>query len=418
MWPSSIIQITTRPSFLQKFWGFMRLELLDYKNFIERNKVQQVKSIRLETKAGKPDVEGLFSEEIFGRMGSSARRSTFGYIDLVVKVVHPEAWDLIVGINPAFGKIVTGSARYLIGSNGDLIEDTEGLSGSTGISFLVDNWDKLNLNLLGEKHPKNVEFCKKNASRLFIDKFLVLPAGVRDINLSKATGKTMITASEINNLYQDLINNTKMVNPDALEYMSDDIKQSITFAIQKNVLEIDNWIKQRLKGKTGLIRGGLLSKTVDYSGRFAIVGDPNLDFGTIGLPWQVVLKLYEPFVYYELLKNQLNAHVLTMVQEFLGKDRKPDQSDIKRFLSTLTDYPKSVNQTLKDELIRIAREIVKNKCVLYKRDPVESRNSYMAGNVAVLEDGFAMHINMLDLPRCGGDFDGDTMGVKQYRKSA
>lgn len=382
----------------------MKIQLLDMEDFVQKNKIKQVKSIRFEGKGGKPDAEGLFSEEIFGRIGSQQRRTTFGYIDLNVKIIHPEAWEIVVGLGPEISKLVTGKRRYTLGSNGELIEDESGFNGFTGIKGLVDNWDNINLSIVGRNKPENVKFLKSNRNLIFIEKTLVLPAGIRDIQLSKMTGRKMMTSSEINSLYQELITQTKTIAKETLEFMPDDIVMSVTGAIQRKVNEINDWIRQRLKGKGGIIRGGMLSKTVDYSGRFAIVGDPSLKLGYIGLPWQAVLKLFEPFTEHFLLKNGLNKHVLDLIRENINKDTTPDSSDIKRFLSTINEHPDSVSALLKDELVRIAEEIVAEKVVLYKRDPVENRDSYMSGFIRVDRDGFVMKINPLDAPRCGADF--------------
>ena len=63
----------------------MKLELMDINRFIEQRKILQVKSTKIEGRGGKLDSEGFFSEEIFGRVGSPGRKTTFGYIDLNVQ---------------------------------------------------------------------------------------------------------------------------------------------------------------------------------------------------------------------------------------------------------------------------------------------------------------------------------------------
>ena len=87
-------------------------------------------------------------------------------------------WDLVIGLNPAIGKIALGKKRYFINEKGDLEESPNQFFGLSGINDLIENWDKLNLNVIGKKHPENVAFLKKNRERIFIDKILVLPAGI------------------------------------------------------------------------------------------------------------------------------------------------------------------------------------------------------------------------------------------------
>ena len=143
-----------------------------------------------------------------------------------------------------------------------------------------------------------------------------------------------------------------------------------------------------------------------------IVGDPTLKLGYIGLPWQVVLKLYEPFTEYQILKNPFNLHVKDLVKEYAGVEKNLSSSDLKRFLTVINEQPDLVDPTLQDELIRIAEEIVKGKVVLYKRDPVESRESYLAGYVRVDRNSFVIKLNPLDTGRMSADFDGISIELK------
>ena len=245
-------------------------------------------------------------------------------------------------------------------------ESTSQFVGLSGIHDLIENWDKLNLSVVGKKHPENVSFLKKNREKIFIDKILVLPAGIRDIQQSKLTNKTMVSSSEINKYYDELLQNTKVVDKGALEFLGDEVIKNIVGAIQRKVIEINNWIRERLKGKGGVLRGGLLSKTVDYSARANIVGDPTLKLGYIGLPWQIVLKMYEPFTEYQILRNPFNVHVKDLIKPYVGVEKNLNSSDLKRFLTMINEQPDVIDPTLTDELVRIAEEIVKGKVCIYR----------------------------------------------------
>ena len=64
-------------------------------------------------------------------------------------------------------------------------------------------------------------------------------------------------------------------------------------------------IRDRLKGKHGRFRQNLLGKRVDYSGRSVIVVGPNLKMYQCGLPKEMALELFKPFVMRELVKREL-----------------------------------------------------------------------------------------------------------------
>lgn len=391
----------------------MKIELMDINYFIEKKKIKEVKSAKIEGRGGKLDSEGLFSEEIFGRVGSPIRKLTFGYIDLHVKIIHPQCWDMIVGLNPMINKMLTGKKKYIINPDGDIEESTDSFIGMSGIKALIDNWDKLNLNLVGKKHPEYVKFLKNNKEKIFIDKILVIPAGIRDVQLNVGgTNKKIITSSEVNTLYEELLQQTKTVDSNLLDFLDDETVKNIVGAIQRKVIEINKWIEERLKGKNGILRGGLLSKTVDYSGRFNIVNDMSVKQGYIGVPWQAVLKLYEPFTIYHIIKNKYNVNVKELIKQQLNIENELSSSDLKRFLTLINEQPNIVSKELEDELVRIAEEITKDKMILYKRDPVENRNSYIAGYIRVDRNSLVIKLNPLDCPRQGADFDGDSINAR------
>ena len=98
----------------------MRLELLDINDFIEKNKLKPVTTVRLYEKVGKTDPAGLFSEEIFGKFGSSERRRNFAYINLKVTIIHPEAYSIVTGLDPSISKLLANKAKYVITKEGIL----------------------------------------------------------------------------------------------------------------------------------------------------------------------------------------------------------------------------------------------------------------------------------------------------------
>ncbi len=380
----------------------MKLKLLDIDKFITKNKLKLVTNAKLYEKPGKLDPSGLFSEEIFGRFGSIERRRTFAYVNLNCRIIHPEVYPIIAGLHPIFSKLLLNKGKYIVTENGALVEDS---SGKSGISYLIEIFPKIDLNKYEKNQPKRVQFLKKNLELLFVDKWLILPAGIRDISISKTSGQTLINFSDLSELYVSLIRSANMIHPE----LPEDIKQPMVEQIQKLVIEINDWIKNRMKGKQGIIRGGLLRKTVDYSARLVATTDHTLPLGTIGLPWQIVLKLYEPFAINYILRKDTTS--IGIIQNFLRLEKSPGTDELKKLFSNLTNNPEIITPQLKAYLIQVAEEIVKDKVVIYKRDPVENRDSWLAANIRVEPEGLSLKLNPLDLPRTGGDHDGDTYAV-------
>jgi DNA-directed RNA polymerase beta' subunit len=383
----------------------MKLRLLDIEDYISANKLKPVTSIRLYEKIEKTDPNGLFSEEIFGKFGSTERRKKFAYINLGVKVIHPEVFSIIASLDTTISKCLINKATFSITETGVLVEDPEGAS---GVQFFISIFDKLNLKKYEKNKPKQVKFIKENRNRIFISKYLVLPAGIRDLSISKTSKQVLVNFSDLSELYTNLIRYTHTLGSN-IESVPIEIKNIVTEQIQKTTIEINNWIKDRLKGKTGVIRGGLFKKVVDYSGRLLIGTDHTLPLGTVGLPWPVVLKLYEPFAVNKILKKDQN--MLKSIQYMMRLNDNLSVNDLKRLISKMVDDSKFVPNNMAKYFKLLAEEIIKDKVVLYKRDPVENRDSWLAANIRVDNIGSGIFLNPLDLPRIGGDHDGDAIAV-------
>lgn len=380
----------------------MNLKLANINSIIEINKLKPVTTTRIFSRSIQTD--GLFSEEIFGKFGSAERRKTFAYVNLKTTVIHPEVFEnIFLTLDPAVANFILNKQKYKV-EQGKLIESDTGIS---GVFHFVKIFKDLDLDVFKKKKVE-VSFIKNNLSRIFIDKYLILPAGIRDIQLDRETNKSQIQYAELNELYENLIRNANTIPEDVNNIP--ELIESLTQGIQRNLLDINKWIKSRLEGKGGLIRGGLMHKVVDYSGRLVITTDNTLDLGEISLPWQVCLRLFEPFTINYILKQK---SYLQLIQDFFKSDTPIDVFQLRQFIKKINTKPDIVPPLLKDYLVETAINIVKDKVVLYKRDPVENRNSYVAASVRVNseQNQFTLGINPLELKRNGADHDGDAIAV-------
>ena len=138
-----------------------------------------------------------------------------------------------------------------------------------------------------------------------------------------------------------------------------------------------------LKGKQGRFRQNLLGKRVDYSGRSVIIGGPNLKLHQCGLPKEMAIELFKPFLLREIIIRGLALNI----------------KSAKNYLET------------KDPIIYdILEEITKDHPVLLNRAPTLHKLSIL-GFYPVLIDDLAIKLHPIV---CGGfnaDFDGDQMGV-------
>ena len=387
----------------------MELNLLRINEFIEKFNVKQITSSKQYEGSSRQsfDQNGLFSETIFGRLGSRDRKRNYAFINLKIKFIHPEVYPILTSLNIDLTKLIIDKQKYIINQDGVLVPDEE--NGNSGIFYFINNFNNINFDTLKTEKPKHVKFILTNKDYIFIDKVLVLPAGYRDVIMTN-TGKSFIQYGEVNDLYTKLINQTNMISPELID-LDPNLIASLSKSTQRTLNQINSWIKDRIKGKTGLVRGGLLKKSVDYSARLVIVPDNQLELGYIGLPCQICLRLFEPFFIHHVLYKDTDNMLKGLIQQNLNLENQPDVNDIKKFVNKINDTPMDLDTTTKIIIKETAEKVVENKLVVYKRDPVENRDSYLSCYIKVNEIGFVAKLNNYDLCKHGGDYDGDTISV-------
>ncbi|MDR1378239.1 MAG: DNA-directed RNA polymerase subunit beta' [Synergistaceae bacterium] len=138
-----------------------------------------------------------------------------------------------------------------------------------------------------------------------------------------------------------------------------------------------------LRGKKGRFRQNLLGKRVDYSGRSVIVIGPQLKIYQCGLPKQMALELFKPFVIRQLVERQL----------------APNVKSAKRII-----------ERGREEIWGILEEIIKDHPVMLNRAPTLHRLGIQAFE-PVLMEGKAIRLHPMVCTAFNADFDGDQMAV-------
>ena len=138
-----------------------------------------------------------------------------------------------------------------------------------------------------------------------------------------------------------------------------------------------------LKGKQGRFRQNLLGKRVDYSGRSVIVVGPNLKLHQCGLPKEMALELFKPFVMKKLV-DRGQAHNIKSAKRMVERVRP--------------------------EVWDVLDEVIREHPVLLNRAPTLHRLGIQAFE-PVLVEGKAIHLHPLVCTPYNADFDGDQMAV-------
>lgn len=142
-------------------------------------------------------------------------------------------------------------------------------------------------------------------------------------------------------------------------------------------------LSDMLKGKQGRFRQNLLGKRVDYSGRSVIVVGPDLKMHQCGLPKEMALELFKPFVMKRLV-NDGHAHNIKSAKRMVER--------------------------VKTEVWDVLEEVIKEHPVLLNRAPTLHRLGIQAFE-PVLVEGRALQIHPLVCTAYNADFDGDQMAV-------
>lgn len=204
-----------------------------------------------EPSSNKFDKAGLFSTETFGQVGSPLRNTTLGYIDLKVKVLHPYVFQTLCTLNSKYEDIIAGKTKAKLDRDKwDLVEDK---NGETGYTFFMSVLPRIRFSDNGSNERKyKINLIKKYAKEEYMsDKYLVLPAGLRDYRVDES-GRP--TEDEVNGLYRKLLAVTALLKTirvsDANLYQVDPIR----YKIQKSVNTIFDYFLQLLSPKSGFMQ--------------------------------------------------------------------------------------------------------------------------------------------------------------------
>jgi DNA-directed RNA polymerase subunit beta' len=373
---------------------------------------------------------------------SNVRRERMGHIELAAPVSHiwyfkgiPSRMGLILDLSPRTLEKVLYFASYIVLDEGDtslsykqVLSETEyqeareqygpefrvGM-GAEAIYELLQAIDlekdaaELKAGLkdaTGQKRARIikrlevVEAFRESGNRpewMIMTRIPVIPPDLRP--MVQLDGGRFAT-SDLNDLYRRIINRNNRLSR-LLELGAPDIivrneKRMLQEAVDAL---IDNGRRGRpvtgpgnralkslsdmLKGKNGRFRQNLLGKRVDYSGRSVIVVGPELKIYQCGLPKEMAIELFKPFVMKELVSNG-SAHNIKSAKKMVEK--------------------------LQPEVWDVLEDVIKEHPVMLNRAPTLHRLGIQAFE-PILVEGKAIKLHPLVCTAFNADFDGDQMAV-------
>jgi len=373
---------------------------------------------------------------------SKVRRERLGHIELAAPVSHiwyfkgiPSRMGLLLDMSPRSLEKILYFVSYVVIDPGDtplikkqLLTEAEyreyrdkygnkfkaGM-GAEAIKELLQeiDLDKLSQELRQELRETSgqrkvrairrlevVDAFRKSGNRpewMILDVIPVIPPELRP--MVQLDGGRFAT-SDLNDLYRRVINRNnrlkKLLDLGAPDIIVRNEKRMLQEAVDAL---IDNGRRGRpvtgpgnrplkslsdmLKGKQGRFRQNLLGKRVDYSGRSVIVVGPELQMHQCGLPKEMALELFKPFVMKQLVDKGF-AHNIKSAKRMVER--------------------------VKPEVWDVLEEVIKEHPVLLNRAPTLHRLGIQAFE-PVLVEGRALQIHPLVCTAYNADFDGDQMAV-------
>ena len=214
--------------------------------------------------------EGLFSSEIFGKVGDERRNRNFAYIDLNIPVLHPLIYRELISLKELYAKIMAGTAFAVFNPKTKDFEESNIENGETGYNFFMSHFNELQFE---ERESTSREFSIKlinrERQRATMANLLVMPAGLRDFTVLPG-GKP--EEDEINNLYRRIISTANIVGSQSAVKDKSHL-DSTRYSLQKSIQALYEYIVNILEGKTKMIQGNWTSRNAFYSTRNVITSN-------------------------------------------------------------------------------------------------------------------------------------------------
>ena len=378
---------------------------------------------------------------------SKVRRERMGHIELATPVSHiwyfkgvPSRMGLLLDLTPRVLEKVLYFAAYIVTDPGktSLMEKQiltekeyreakekygDKFQASMGASAIKELLQKIDLDALsaqlkeemetatGQKKIKLIKTLEAvEAFRLSGNKpewmiMDVVPVIPPDLRPMVQLDGGRFAASDLNDLYRRVINRNNRLKKLLELHAPDIIVRNEKRMLQEAVdALIDNGrrgkpvtgpgnrplksLSDLLKGKQGRFRQNLLGKRVDYSGRSVIVVGPSLKIYQCGLPKEMALELFKPFVMKKLVETG-KAHNIKSAKRMVERVR--------------------------DEVWDILEDVIKEHPVLLNRAPTLHRLGIQAFE-PVLVEGRALKLHPLVCTAYNADFDGDQIGRASCRE--
>jgi len=395
-------------------------KILNYQQFCED--LPEVTSLKTIGKK-KFHENGLFSEQIFGPVknytcqcgtyygisksggkcdlcgvdiaNSDERRQRFAKIVLPMAVVNPLMYDLIVDLG---GKSIKSaiddlmkhekSVLYMDGEECVVTTNSDNLPDGTEVWEKTDAIYKLVEIIakpLADEGIEEWQLIMDNIDNLLINKIIVLPPDLRPVSKGGA-GKQLM--DKINRYYVQILTKKEIMRDTVMDIHSDkNVYYTYFTQLQSVVNELYTRILEKMAKKEGLIRGNILGKRIDFSGRAVIAPEPTLNLNECVLPYLMIL---------EMFKLPIAKRIIE-----LGHFK---------LLNKAINFVDQCIETDDPVLFKIVEKLIEGEVCILNRQPSLHKLGMLGFYIKASLDK-VIKIHPLVCPPFNADFDGDQMAV-------
>ena len=375
---------------------------------------------------------------------SKVRRERMGHIELEAPVVHtwylknsPSRLAILLGIKAKALEEVVYHASYIVTDAGTAPLSKKQILSEQDYSALTEEYGSRFTALTGaeavkkllqeldlDKEVKSLRKKLKTSSKQKRDRIIkrlevveafnnsdnkpewmvmdVIPVIPPDLRPMVALDGGRFATTDLNDLYRRILNrnnrlkkqkeqmaprlitkNEKRMLQEAVDALFDNAKRGKKAAVERN--RHLKSLSDMLRGKQGRFRQNLLGKRVDYSGRSVIIVGPDLEMYQCGIPREMAIILFKPFVLRELQRLQ-------------GNDANAKKNANSKY------------EKMDDDVWAALEKVVREHPVLLNRAPTLHRLGIQAFEPKLI-DGKAIRLHPLVTPAFNADFDGDQMAV-------
>lgn len=235
------------------------ISLLDPRSIVPGIFKQVTSSDAFEGMTQNLNEEGLYSVDIFGRVGSAERDDIEAYIDTKLGIFNPTYFKTLIQLKSLYLGILKGTEYALWDSQEKDFIKSNMLEGETGFSFFMSHY--------GEIVPKETDSYKRKQRIQLFDtqkdkalttKVIVIPAGLRDIQFNPNGA----VEPELNDLYRKLLFRSRSVVNIPKGDETNPLYDNVRWGLQSGVNDVDDYLFNMMKGKGGFFQSRVSTRGV------------------------------------------------------------------------------------------------------------------------------------------------------------